>query len=345
MSRFSWPVKVILASLAVAIVPAVLVAAIGPFQGPLFHMATAPNGELLVADASSGIVGIRSGVIGSTSALPGVTGVSPIGRGSMWATTGGAPDATADNGQGLHRVSHGTSRKIVNLFAFENANDPDQMGVDSNPFDVLSLGGHAALVADAGANDLLRVNNQGDIAVLAIFQNEIVSTDNIKALAGCPSPAPFCGLPALLPAQAVPTSVEIGPDGNIFVAELKGFPAPTNESNIWRVSPGANRAQCGTSPDCVKVFDGGFTSIIDLAFGPDGRLYVLEFDERSWAAVEIFGMPTGGTINACDLTSASCVVVASGIPVPTAISFGKDGTLWATRNALTLGGAEVFAVR
>jgi hypothetical protein len=56
-------------------------------------------------------------------------------------------------------------------------------------------------------------------------------------------------------------------------------------------------------------------------------------------------MPTGGTINACDLTSASCVVVASGIPAPTAISFGKDGTLWATRNALTPGGAEVFAVR
>ena len=72
----------------------------------------------------------------------------------------------------------------------------------------------------------------------------------------------------------------------------------------------------------MKVFDGGFTSIIDLAFGQMGD-FTSWSSTRGWAAVEIFGMPTGGTINACDLTSASCVVVASGIPAPTAISFGK----------------------
>jgi hypothetical protein len=44
---------------------------------------------------------------------------------------------------------------------------------------------------------------------------------------------------------------------------------------------------CGESPKCVKVFDGGFTSIIDLTFRK-GRLYVAELDEKSWAAVEIF---------------------------------------------------------
>jgi hypothetical protein len=94
----------------------------------------------------------------------------------------------------------------------------------------------------------------------------------------------------------------------------------------------------------VKVFDGGFTSIIDLAFGPDGRLYVAELDEGSWAAVEIFGAVTGGTINACDLSTSTCEEVATGIQVLTAITFGKDGTLWATRNALTPGAAEVVAI-
>jgi hypothetical protein len=95
----------------------------------------------------------------------------------------------------------------------------------------------------------------------------------------------------------------------------------------------------------VKVFDGGFTSVIDLAFGRDGLLYVTELDEASWAAVEIFGAPTGGTINACSVRKGFCYEVASDVPVPTAITFDKSGALWATRNALTPGGAEVVKVR
>jgi hypothetical protein len=265
----------------------------------------------------------------------------------MWALTGavgGPPGAVIDTGQGLHRISTGNSRKVANLFQFEAGNNPDGGVVDSNPFDVQSLGGNAALVADAGGNDLLRVDNQGNVTVMAVFPNEIVSTANIKQIAGCPSPAPFCGLPPFIPAQPVPTSIAIGPDGYIYVGELKGFPAPTGESNIWRVSPAATGAQCGASADCVKVFDGGFTSIIDLAFGDDGQLYVAEMDEASWAAVEITGNPIGGSINACDVNSATCDEVANGIHELTAISLGKDGSLWATQHSLVPGSAELFQV-
>jgi hypothetical protein len=336
---------VILAALLMA--GPVAAGVIGGFGGPLFGLATAPNGDLLVADAGAGIIGIRRYRTDSALALPGVTDVSPIGRGSMWAVTGGAPDPEADSGQGLHRVSRGTSRKIANLFEFENTYNPDGFVVDTNPFDVQSLGGEAALVADAGGNDLLRVSNQGQISVLAVFPNEIVSTANIKQLSGCQPAdvAGFCGLPPLLPAQPVPTSIAVGPDGYIYVGELKGFPAPTGESNIWRIAPWASWAQCGSSLDCVKAFDGGFTSIIDLAFGPDGRLYVAELDEASWAAVEIFGTPAGGTVNACDVDTGTCSAVATGILELTAISFGTDGSLWATRNSLIPGAAEVVQLQ
>jgi hypothetical protein len=111
------------------------------------------------------------------------------------------------------------------------------------------------------------------------------------------------------------------------------------------VAPDASAAQCGVSPDCVEVFAGGFTSIIDLAFGPDGNFYVAELDEASWTAVEIFRAPTGGTINSCDIVTLQCTEVATGIPELTAITFGKDGTQWATRNAVfTPEPAEVFQV-
>ena len=322
------------------------------FASPLFGLATAPNGDILVADAGAGIA-LRNGVLDIS--LPGVTDLDPLGRGTVWATTGAGQDPTQDTGQGLYRASQGTNRLIVNLFAFEAANDPDgplnppDGNVDSNPFDVASLGGRAALVADAGGNDLLRVDNQGNVHVLAVFPNEPVSTANVKDLFGCPvGPPSICGLPPMIPAQAVPTSIAVGPDGYYYVGELKGFPAPTGASNIWRVAPDASWALCGSSPDCVKVFDGGFTSIIDLAFGERGFLYVAELDERSWLAVEpgFTSFSVGGTINACDLDAPTptCAEAATGIPILTAITFGKDGSLWATKQALIPGLATVVKI-
>lgn len=309
------------------------------FVSPLFGLATAPNGDILVADAGAGVVAFDGDQGVLDMPLPGVSDVGPIGRGAVWATTGPLGDPTTDAGQALHRVTDDGSRLIANLFAFEEAYDPDGgLHPDSNPFDVQSLGGRAALVVDSGGNDLLRVNNRGDIEVLAVFPIESVSTANLKQLVGCPDAvgafAFVCGLPPQMPGEAVPTSVAVGPDGYYYVGELKGFPAPTNESNIWRVAPDASWADCDVSPDCVKVFDGGFTSIIDLAFGADGSLLVAELDESSWAAIELGGTPAGGTVNACDLDTLTCSEMASGIPILTAVTTGKDGSVWVTRNAL-----------
>lgn len=318
------------------------------FTTPLFGLATAPNGDILVADGGAGIANAE----GATEIpLPGVTDIAPIGGGSMWATTGaigGEEGAITDTGQGLHRVSKGNIKLIANLFAFEEENDPDGAGVDSNPFGVASLGGNAALVTDAGGNDLLRVDKQGNIEVIAVFPDELVSTANLQSLIGCPDSfipelAFICDIPEM-PAQAVPTTVAVGPDGYYYVGELKGFPAPAGESNIWRVSPDANGAVCGSSPYVEKLFDGGFTSIIDLVFCDDGKLYVAELDELSWFAVEVLGGGAGGKISAIDLGTLEVEVVASGIPSLTGITFGKDGTLWATTNSLNPELAEVIEI-
>ena len=90
----------------------------------------------------------------------------------------------------------------------------------------------------------------------------------------------------MIPAQPVATSVAVGPDGAYYVGELKGFPAPTGSLGCGGSSPGARNVQCGESTKCTLVLD-GFTSIIDLAFGPDGRLNVAQIDDASWLAMEI----------------------------------------------------------
>ena len=316
----------------------------GEFGTPLFDLTTAPNNDILVADAAKGITNIY----GTTEiALPGVTSVSTVGRGTMWATTGPVVP-TEDSGQGIHRVGKSGTELVANLFVFEEENDPDGAGVDSNPYSVAALNANSALVVDSGANDLMRVDNKGNIEVIAVFPDELVSTDNLKSLVGCPDPIPgfagFCNFPSMIPAQAVPTSVVVGPDGYYYVGELKGFPAPTGASNIWRIAPNASGAMCGTDPDCVKLFDGGFTSIIDMAFDSNGMLYVAEFDEKSWFAVEVLQNGAGGNIKACDTETMQCQTIASGIPMLTAITFGKDGKLYATKNSLIPGQAEVIEI-
>jgi hypothetical protein len=320
-------------------VSCVLVPFAGPlsadgFTGPVFGLATAPNGDLLAADAAAGIVEFRDGEVYLNAALPGATDVDAVGRGSWWAVTGGAVGQEGtDVGQAVYRASRGKVRKLANLFEFEAANNPVPPAdePDSNPFDVYSLDGANALVVDAAGNDLLRVDDEGQVGLVAAFPYEVVSTANLKSLFGCPAgPPDFCNLPDAIPAQPVPTSVAVGPDGYYYVGELKGFPAPTGESRIWRIAPGASWAQCPDA-DCELVFDGGFTSIIDLAFGPDKLLYVLELDENSWFAANLGpGAMAGGTINACDVENPGCVEVATAMPLPTAITFGKNGALWST---------------
>jgi hypothetical protein len=79
-------------------------------------------------------------------------------------------------------------------------------------------------VADAANNTLLMVGPGSSVRRVAKFPNQVVST------AGVPDfPVPF------VPAEAVPTSVAIGPDGYAYVGELKGFPFTPGTSRVWRV--------------------------------------------------------------------------------------------------------------
>jgi hypothetical protein len=313
------------------------------YSTPVFGLAAAPDGSLLVADYGAGVVELRKGVGSLVVELPMVTDIAPIGRGSLFAITGGGG---AEMGYSLYRASRGSIQPIADLSAFETAMNPDGGEDDSNPFEVVALDEETALVADAGGNDLLVVDGDGNVDWVAVLPVELASTANIKDLAGCPdAPEEFafvCGLPDEIPAQPVATSVAIGPDGAYYVGELKGFPAPTGMSKIWRIEPGTRHAVCGESPDCVEVAD-GFTSIVDLTFGPDGALYVTELDEASWAAVElgIADKMLGGTVNACDVSSWTCTEVATGLLMPIGTAW-SGGTIYVAVAVLIPGAARVI---
>jgi len=164
---------------------------------------------------------------------------------------GGAPAARADlgpEGAMLGTVAAGRIgddlRVVADPVSHEAAANPHPAEFDTNPSGLVAIGRSGTyLVADAGANDLLRVGKrQGTIAV---FEDRLVDAP------------PFLGLPAgtQVPMQSVPTDVVEGPDGALYVSELTGFPFPVGGSTIWRVVPGQEPTVYATGLTNVSALD------------------------------------------------------------------------------------------
>lgn len=99
----------------------------------------------------------------------------------------------------IGRLYIGKPRVAADLAAYEAEEDPDGNGPDSDPTGML-LERWSAVVTDAGGNTLLRVLPGGRIEAMAVFPNRLV-------------PAPGPPPQAMVPMQAVPTSVVLGDDG------------------------------------------------------------------------------------------------------------------------------------
>lgn len=300
--------------------------------GVAFGLTTGPGKRLVVVDVESGLIELRNGERNQLAAVPGLTDAEVIGRGQVYATVGQPPeDAPAGAGSKVVRLNKNKVREVADLLAFETANNPDGGGVESNPFDLELLQNKDMLVADAAGNDLLFVTKRGDVDWVATFPLQDVSTDHLADF--------IPDLPPVLPAQAVPTSVAVGPDGHYYVGELTGFPGTPGASRVWRIAAGTRNAHCvdpgpGMAPvGPCEVVGRGFTSIIDIAFGPDGELLVVELSESGWLSVEFGDMPLPGTVNSLDLATGAVTELAS-LVTPTAVAVTKKGDVFATEFAL-----------
>jgi DNA-binding beta-propeller fold protein YncE len=209
------------------------------------------------------------------------------------------------------------------LGEFETAANPTGDEVDSNPYSVLALAGKR-IVADAGANDLLEVSPKGRVSVLAVFPNRDVE------------PSPILGFPpgTLISMDAVPNTVAIGPDGNYYVGQLAGFPFPVNDSNVYRVP-----ASGGTA----EVHAAAFTAIIDVAFGPDGSMYVLEIAKNGLLEAFINGDWTGALIRVAP-NGTRTEIASTGLFAPGGVAIGNDGAIYVTNNCILSVSGEVVRI-
>ena len=313
------------------------------FAPPVFDIAAAPDGGLLVAENTTikQIRGERVETIAEVPTVPGstVNGLAPNGRANMFATSAGLDLAL---GAGLWMVNPGRVDLIGDITGFETEFDPDAFsgpmwknqaceenpdqgftaGPQSNPYHVARESGGTAIVADAAGNTVLAGSKNGNLELVAVMTPPVDESNDYRVLFPLTDQI-NCFV------QPVPTSIAIGPDGAYYVGELTGAPAVPGWSRVWRIEGGSRDVVC-PSDDCTEVVS-GMTSIIDVEMGPDGYLYVVEFDENGWLQV-LFGNPGGGTINRCDVGTGTCTVVEGGLSTPGAIAFDKAGELWVLEN-------------
>lgn len=103
---------------------------------------------------------------------------------------------------------------------------------------------------------------------------------------------------------------------SLYIGTLTPFPIVVGAAQVFKVNPAT-----GT----FTVFASNLTTILGLAFGEDGALYVLETNDAP-------GFPGPGNGKVVRLKGSQRTTIASGLNVPTGIAVGPDGNLYVSVN-------------
>src|SRR4029079_14427420 len=157
----------------------------------------------------------------------------------------------------------------------------------------------------------------------------------------------FAPPPNLQTSDAVPTCVVAGPDGAYYIGELSGIPFTDKRANIYRLDPATDAVPHTFTLD--EAFLTGFKNIIDMAFGDDGTLYVLQ---HATGALQMTGL--GVLIKVVPDKSQSDIrlqyqlgtrgTVIADLHEPTSVAIGPDDKLYVSIRGTTAGGGEVIRV-
>ena len=261
-------------------------AVVAPFNLEAFR------GKLYVADGFANTIGVLKGDGSVKTVIPDAVGAAGIahskdGRSFAYTYTEGGPEAITASG--LTIVGPRGTRVVADTLAYETAKNPDRkltygpkstdacvvgaLGpaykglVDSHAYSVVSYRG-AWIVADAGANALFKVDKAGKVKTLAVLP---AHPYKITAEAAAALGLPDCVVGVTYRFEAVPTDVEVGRDGYLYVTTLPGGPetlALGARGKLWRVNP-----RTGATREIAS----GFAGATNLAIGSDGRIYVAEY--------------------------------------------------------------------
>lgn len=234
----------------------------------------------------------------------------------------------------MERSKQGDISRVANLSRFETAQNPDAEStygpadvdqecvdqlkrrfrpytgiVESHPYASVALGG-TRFVADAAGNTILSVADDGSVDSVAVLPP---MPTTITAEAAEQNGLPDCMIGEDFYFEPVPTGVEAGPDGMLYVTTLPGGPedpALGARAAVHRIDPATG--------DLTTVA-GGLLTATGLAVADNGDIYVAEL-----FAGRISRIPAG--------ESAAEPWHRASLPGDVA---WQNGRLWATRKVLT----------
>ena len=247
--------------------------------------------------------------------------------------TQSAPDLSSSILKSI--TEDGTITDIVDLRAFEEAENPDgdldygfidlpeecaalfpEPGpmsspasytgiVDSHPYASLATD-DGIYVADAGGNDILFVDSEGEVSVVAVLPPEDPILVTVELAAGAGLPDCVAGYETVF--ESVPTDVELADDGFLYVTTLPGGPENPSlgaRGSVYRVDIESGESERVST---------GFAGATGLAVAEDGTIYV----------AELFGGDDGSGQVSYIQPGADTPTVLVALPRPAAIELQGD---------------------
>lgn len=259
-----------------------------PFGASSSIIMVAPDGKLTTV--AHGLISYREGnPLGAHAVVATDT--------SLWVLLGETSDFTIPFTHALVELDKKTGRvrTFVDLLTAELEKDPDgNPNQQSNPTDFAVAADGTILIANAGCNCLMSWTAKDGVQIAASWPKE---TDN-----------------------PVPTSVEIGPDGDIYVGFLTGFPWPQGAARVERWSGGQ-----------LKTTYKGLTAVTGLLVAKDGTIYAVElgvFEQgKGWGPGRVVKVAESGV-----------TPVLENLTAPYGLAQAPDGMIVVSTGAI--GGAD-----
>lgn len=190
----------------------------------------------------------------------------------------------------LVTVADGELTLFADLLAAETSENPDGEDVVSNPTDFAVGAADKIYIIDSSANTLWGYTEADGVTVAASW----AVTDGVSA---------------------VPTSVEVGADGSIYVGFLGGFPFLPSDQG------GTSRIERWEDGNVAETFT-GVNLVTDFIVAEDGTIYAVQFADS-------FGdtgyTPDSGSVVA--VTADGIELIADGLPYPYGIAIDINGDL------------------
>jgi hypothetical protein len=213
------------------------------------------------------------------------------------------PELTAQLGKVL-KLEGGTDFEAVgDPASVECTQNPDGQAIDTDPYGIAVIG-RWIFVADAAGNDIVKIDKHtGEASVAAVLSTT---------------------------GQPVPTSLAVGPDGNLYIGTLN-FEGGPQGAIVYKYDVESGE---------LSEYATGLTFITALNFGCNGDLYVSEFstgfgDAGPLPDGDIVKIPWGAP------AEGRQVIGAGSLHFPTGVAY-MDGALYVSNWGIATGQDGAF---